>query len=134
MHRTILEPKALVSSYYQALYSGELKKVQAITTQESFYMTLESFGLRVSLRDRSFKEALGRIEDDPYALVEVMHKLSKEMKSRNKRPSIQIVSVQQNGTHRQTVRFKEDGKMKMLHFSRLEGAWKVDYYAGRKVA
>ena len=134
MHITMLEPREMVGEYYKALYGGELKKVQAISTKVSFVMTLESFGLRLSLRDDSFKHALSKIDEDPYALVEVIHKLSKEMKSRAKEPLIEIVSVHHNGSERQTVRFKEDGKMKMLHFSRVGKQWKLDYYAGRSVA
>ena len=134
MHSQNLKPEQLVSEYYTALYSGDIQAIKAITTKESFYMTLESFGLRVAMKDKSFKQALKKMEDDPYALVEVTHKLSRDLKSREKNPRIEIMSVHSNGTKRQTVHFTEDGKAKVMYFSLLEGAWKIDYYAGRKVA
>ena len=95
-------------------------------------MTLESFGLKLALKDPLFKSQLKELET-PEILQEVETKLSKELLSRQKNPQIEITSTLENGEERQTVHFKEDGKDKVLYFSKEDDAWKIDYYAGRKV-
>jgi len=66
-------------------------------------------------------------------LDKVENKLSVELISRKLSPKIDIVSQQWNGTKRQTIKYKEDGKSKKLYFSKEEDGWKINYYAGRKV-
>ena len=126
------EPQDIVAAYYQALYNGELAQVKALMERESYAMTLESFGLRLALRDPLFKSQLKELET-PEILQEVETKLSKELISRQKNPHIEITSIDKNGPERQTVHFKEDGKEKVLYFSKEDEAWKINYYAGRKV-
>jgi hypothetical protein len=125
-------PKDIVISYYQALYRGELALVKTLMEWRSYCMTLESFGLRLALKDPLFRSQLKEIEK-PEVLQEVETKLSKELLSRQKNPLIEITSTLDNGEDRQTVHFKEDGKDKVLYFSKEDDAWKIDYYAGRKV-
>lgn len=129
-----LEPKDLITLYYNALYSGDLPFVKSLMTEESYMMTLETFGLRLSLRDRNFKSKLNEIEEDSVSLAEVERKLSDELVSRNKSPQIVVQDISWNGTRRQTVEYTEDGKLKRLYFSKEDDGWKINYYAGRKVA
>lgn len=126
------EPKDIVIAYYQALYRGDLSEVKTLMEWRSYCMTLESFGLKLALRDPLFKSQLKELET-PVILQEVETKLSKELLSRQKNPQIEITSTLENGEERQTVHFKEDGKDKVLYFSKEDDAWKIDYYAGRKV-
>lgn len=128
------EPQAMVELFYKALYGGDMKQLKTMMTQKSYFMTLESFGIRLSFKDASFKKALQKIEVDKGALVEVEHKLSQDLKERKKKPQIYIVLSVYNGTERQTVHYTEDGKNKVLHFSKESDGWKINYYAGRKVA
>ena len=53
-----MEPKEIIELYYNALYSGDLPFVKELMTAESYMMTLETFGLRLSLRDPVFKAKL----------------------------------------------------------------------------
>ena len=129
-----LEPKDLITLYYNALYSGDLSFVKSLMTEESYMMTLETFGLRLSLRDRNFKSKLKEIEENSVALAEVERKLSDELVSRNKSPQIVVQDISWNGTRRQTVEYTEDGNLKRLYFSKEDDGWKINYYAGRKVA
>jgi len=123
----------MVEHYYTSLYSGDLKSVKEIMTEKSYIMVLESFGLKLSLEDPAFRIQLDKIEEDENALKSVEEKLSIDLKSRKKSPQIHIVDFIENGTERHTVDYTEDGKKKKLHFSKEEGDWKINYYAGRPV-
>ena len=51
-----LQPEEIVSKYYQAFYTnGDLKSVKALMTEESYYMTLEPFGMGLSIKKRELK-------------------------------------------------------------------------------
>ena len=129
----MIEPADIIGFYYKALYSGDLCLVKDLMTPESYMMTLETFGLRLSLRDTEFKAQLKKIKENPTSLAEVENKLSEELASRKLSPKIEIKSKELNGTSRQTIEYTEDGKSKKLYFSKEEGGWKINYYAGRKV-
>ena len=133
MSYSMLEPSDILNLYYTSLYSGNLGAVKELMTEESYYMTLETFGLRLALREPEFKAQLKNIETDEATLDEVENKLSYELISRKKSPLIDIKSTSINGTKRQTINYTEDGKDKKLHFSKEESGWKINYYAGRKV-
>ncbi|MDM5270904.1 hypothetical protein PGH07_01785 [Sulfurovum sp. zt1-1] len=130
--KDIKEPKDIVIAYYHSLYTGDLTQVKKIMTWESYAMTLESFGLKLALKDPVFKSQLKEIET-PEILKQVEIKLSKELASRQKIPQIEIISIESNGSKRQTAHFKEDGKDKVLYFAKEDEDWKINYYAGRKV-
>lgn len=129
----LLDPSDILHLYYTSLYSGDLTAVKELMTEESYMMTLETFGLRLALRDSGFKAQLKKIKEDEDLLTEVENKLSAELISRKLSPKIEIVSQQWNGTKRQTIEYTEDGKSKKLYFSKEEGGWKINYFAGRKV-
>ena len=129
----MLEPSDILSLYYTSLYSGDLSTVKELMTPESYTMTLETFGLRLSLRDQEFKAVLKKIKEDEDALTEVENKLSYDLISRKVSPEIDIKSVSWNGEKRQTIDYTEDGKTKKLYFSKEKDGWKINYYAGRKV-
>jgi hypothetical protein len=130
---SLLEPSDILALYYTSLYSGDLSTVKELMTEESYIMTLETFGLRLSLRDQEFKAQLKEIKEDEVALAEVEHKLSFDLISRKVSPEIDIKSVSWNGEKRQTIDYAEDGKTKKLYFSKEKDGWKINYYAGRKV-
>ncbi len=132
-NKAILEPTEIIALYYTSLYSGDLASVKELMTQESYMMTLETFGLRLALRDLEFKAQLKKIEHDSNVLEEVENKLSSDLISREVSPEIDIKSVSWNGEKRQTIDYTEDGKMKKLYFSKEKNGWKINYYAGRKV-
>ncbi|WP_415406003.1 hypothetical protein ACLHDG_09555 [Sulfurovum sp. CS9] len=125
------EPSEIISKYYHALYNGDLSAVKDLMTEKSYIMTLESFGLRLSFRDGEFKSLLKEIEDSPESLEKVEALLSQEIISRNKAPKIKISKCEPNGSERETVYYTEDGKVKKLYFSKENGGWKINYYAGR---
>lgn len=128
-----IEPSDILALYYTSLYSGDLSTVKALMTAESYMMTLETFGLRLALRDQEFKAQLKEIKEDEDTLAEVEYKLSYDLISRKISPEIDIKSVSWNGEKRQTIDYTEDGKMKKLYFSKEKDGWKINYYAGRKV-
>lgn len=130
----MLAPSDILELYYTSLYSGDLSTVKELMTAESYMMTLETFGLRLSLRDHKFKAQLKKIKEDEGALTEVENKLSYNLIARKISPNIDIKSVSSNGTERQTLDYTEDGKVKKLYFSKEKDGWKINYYAGRKVA
>ena len=129
----VMEPDEILDLYYKALYSGDLSLVKSLMTPESYIMTLETFGLRLSFRDSEFKEQLKEIEENATSLAEVENKLSEELISRKLSPKIEIKSKEWNGTQRQTIEYTEDEKSKKIYFSKEEDGWKINYYAGRKV-
>lgn len=129
-----LEPKDIIGLYYNALYSGDLPFVKGLMTAESYSMTLDTFGLRLSLKDPAFKARLQEMDENATSLAEVERKLSDNLVSRNLSPKIEVKNVLSNGTKRQTVEYTEDGMLKKLYFSKEEDGWKINYYAGRKVA
>ncbi len=133
MSHVMLVPSDILNLYYTSLYSGDLCAVKELMTEESYYMTLETFGLRLALRDPEFKAHLKNIKEDTDALAEVENKLSFDLISRKMSPKIEIKSTSWNGTKRQTINYTEDEKDKKLYFSKEENGWKINYYAGRKV-
>jgi|GEM_PF-882696 len=128
-----LQPEEVVNRYYKALNSGDLESIKCLMTQKSYFMTLESLGLRLAFKDVSFKHSLENIEEDEDALQKVEQELSKELSSREGSPEIHIEKVEPNGSCRITVYYTEDGKVKNLYFSKEEEGWKINYFAGRKV-
>jgi hypothetical protein len=129
----LLDTSDILNLYYTSLYNGDLCAVKELMTKESYIMTIETFGLRLSLRDAEFKTQLKKIKEDTDSLDEVENKLSVELISRKLSPKIEIKSKEWNGTKRQTIEYTEDGKSKKLYFSKEEDGWKINYYAGRKV-
>jgi len=127
-----IEPQDLVLLYYKLLYSGDLTGLGKIMTRSSYFITLESFGLSLSIRNIAFKNLLENIENDASSLDQVEDMLSKDLISRHLSPKIDIVSIQDNGIDRKTVNYLEDGAKKQLHFSKENGDWKINYFAGRK--
>ncbi len=125
-----LQPEGIVGRYYQALYSGDLQGVKNFMTEKSYVMVLESFGFRLSLKDPSFKVRLEEIEESESSLQEVEKKLSAELLLRKRSPHINIQKVKANGAKRKTVSYEEDGKAKKLYFSKEDGHWLINYYAG----
>jgi hypothetical protein len=127
-----LDIEPLVLLYYRLLYSGDLIGLGKIMTRSSYFITLESFGLSLSIRDIAFKNLLENIENDASSLAQVEDMLSKDLISRRLSPKKEIVSIQNNGIDRKTVNYLEDGAKKQLHFSKENGDWKINYFAGRK--
>jgi hypothetical protein len=123
----MMEPDEILGLYYKALYSGDLSLVKDLMTPESYIMTLETFGLRLSFRDADFKAQLKEIEENTTSLAEVENKLSEELISRKLSPKIEIKSKEWNGTERQTIVYTEDEKSKKLYFSKEEDGWKINY-------
>ena len=133
MSYEMLVPEDILNLYYTSLYSGDLSTVKELMTEESYIMTLETFGLRLALRDREFKRKLKNIEEDVAVMEEVENKLSFDLISRKLSPEIKIKSSSLNGTKRETIEYTEDQKPKKLYFSKEKSGWKINYYAGRKV-
>ena len=128
-----LQPEEIVSRYYEARSQGDLESIKSLMTEQSYYMTLDSLGLKLAFKDVSFKKMLGSIEDDETSLVEVENTLSKYLLSVDTPYEIKIQSVEPNSTQRKTVSYTENGKVKNLYFSKESNGWKINYYAGRKV-
>ncbi len=133
MSNECLQPEETVSRYYKALYSGDLKSVKDLMTEESYYMTLEPFGMGLSFKDPAFKTVWDQIEESQDALHEVEQKISAELLSRNLSPQIDIKRVEPNGSERKTVYYERDGKKKRMHFSQKDGNWLINYFAGRPI-
>ncbi len=133
MPYSMLDTSDVLNLYYTSLYSGDLCAVKELMTEESYYMTLETFGLRLALRDPEFKAQLKNIKEDADSLADVENKLSFELIARKLSPVIDIKSTSWNGTKRQTIEYTEDEKSKKLYFSKEKDGWKINYYAGRKV-
>ena len=49
MPYAMLDPSDILNLYYTSLYSGDLCTVKELMTDESYIMTLETFGLRLAL-------------------------------------------------------------------------------------
>lgn len=128
-----LQPEELVSQYYQALYDGDLKKLKAFMIEKSYYMTLESLGVKRAFKDAMFKNDLENIEEDSVSLEKVEESLSTELLSHRSTVKVEIGKVESNGINRKTVYYTEDGKVKNFYFSKEKDGWKINYYAGRKV-
>ncbi len=129
----ILQPEEIVKRYYKSLYGGDIHDVRELMTPKSYYMALESLGLKLSFKNPIFKKELESIGDDNLALRSVEKQLSIELLSRNLSPIISIKQVKENGNTRKTVYYTEDGKAKELYFSQENTTWKINYYAGCKV-
>ena len=134
IHSNGLQPEEIVSKYYQALYSGDLKSVKGLMTKESYFMTLEPFGMGLAFKDPAFKTEWDKIEESPDALHDVEKKISVELLSLNLSQHIDIKQIEPNGSERKIVYYEEDGKKKRLYFSNEDDYWLIDYYAGCPVS
>jgi hypothetical protein len=128
-----LRPEEIVGCYYDALRNGDLESLRVLMTPQSYFMALDSLGLKLAFKDPAFKEMLGKIEEDAAALEQVEEALGKDLPSRNHPSEIEIGECEPNGSERMTVHYTEDGKVKKFYFSKEEDGWKINYYAGRKV-
>lgn len=133
MQKECLQPEKIVGKYYQALYNGDLKSLKDMMTEDSYYMALEPFGIKLSFKDPLFKLQWNKFEVDKDTLNEVEKKLSKELLSLALSPQIVIQQIQENGLKRKIVYFDENGKHKKLYFSKKNCQWVIDYFAGRPV-
>lgn len=130
-----LQPEEIVSKYYQSFYSnGDLKSTKDLMTEESYYMALEPFGMGLAFRDPVFKMKWDKIKESQDALQEVEKKISAELLSRNLSHNIDIKQIEPNGSERKIVYYEENGKKKKLYFSKKEGHWLIDFYAGCPVS
>lgn len=132
-HNDFLQPEEMVGKYYHALYSGDLQSVKEMMTEESYTMTLEPFGLKLSFNDPVFKIQWDQIKENKDALYEVEKKISLELLSRKLSPLIDIKQAEPMGLERITVHYTKDGKKKKLYFSKEFGDWRINYFAGRPV-
>ena len=130
----LMKPEEIVIRYYELLYGGSIGKLKELMVSSSYRMTLEAFGLRLSLKNPVFKSLLEKIEEDDRTLKKVEELLCAELASRKISPEIQIVEVEMNGEKRMTVHFTENKKEKKLYFSKKNEVWKIDYYAGRRIS
>ena len=128
-----LAPELIVKLFYHSLYSGDLQTIKSILTPKSYLMTLESFGLRLALKDPLFKSELSHIDESDSSLQRVEEMLSDELASRKRSPQLSIIDTEENGPNRTTVSYAEDGKYKKLYFSHNGHQWLIDYFAGRPV-
>ena len=128
-----LQPEEIVVRYYHALYRGNLQSLKEIMTEESYIMTLEPFGIKLSFTDPVFKTLWDQIEESNDALSEVEKKISEELISRNLSPQIDIKQTEPIGLERIIVHYTKDGGNKKLYFSKESGDWRIDYFAGRPV-
>ncbi|MCD6654280.1 MAG: hypothetical protein LT067_05885 [Sulfurovum sp.] len=133
MTENFTRPEEIVMRYYELLRSGSVGALKECMVRSSYLMTLEAFGVRLSLKNPSFKSFLEQINEDKDALAKVEALLSEELAFRGVSPSIRIVEVEMNGEERLTVHYTEDEKKKKLYFSKESNTWKIDYYAGRKI-
>ena len=132
-YNDILQPEEMVGKYYYALYSGDLQSVKEMMTEESYYMTLEPFGIKLSFNDPLFKIQWDQIEENKDALSEVEKKISVELLSRDLSSQIDIKQIEPIGLERIIVHYTKDGKNKKLYFSKESGDWRINYFAGRPV-
>ena len=123
----------MVVKYYHALNGGDLSSVKEMMTEESYYMALEPFGMKLSFNDPVFKTQWDQIEESKDALHEVEKKISEELLSRNLSPHIEITNTEENGLERMIVHYTKDGKNKKLYFSKEGSDWRINYFAGRHV-
>ena len=128
-----LQPEEMVNKYYHALYSGDLQSLKEMMTKESYYMTLEPFGIKLSFTDPLFKTQWDQIEENKDALYEVEKKISVELLSRNLSPQIDIKQTEPIGLERFIVHYTKDGENKKLYFSKEGSNWLINYFAGRPV-
>lgn len=97
-------------------------------------MSLEPFGMGLAFKDPAFKVKWDKIKESQDALQEVEKRISAELLSRNLSHQIDIKQIEPNGSERKIVYYEEDGKKKRLYFSKKDGHWLIDYYAGRPVS
>lgn len=128
-------PEAIVADYYRALAAGDMASLRTMMVPGSYVMTLEAYGLRRALTDPVFKVLLKQIETDASALEKVEKTISLMLRQDNGETArIADIWTETLGPDRCAVRYTEAGIPKKLSFSKTEAGWKIDYYAGRKLA
>ncbi|MEA3490931.1 MAG: hypothetical protein U9R27_03440, partial [Campylobacterota bacterium] len=100
IHNDCMQPEEIVCRYYHLLYGGDLKSLRELMTDKSYYMALESLGIKLSFRDPLFRGKLESMEDNEVSLQEVEQQLSIDLLSRDLSPRINIERVEPNGSDR----------------------------------
>ncbi|MBU0720840.1 hypothetical protein KJ877_05815 [bacterium] len=119
-------------SYYENIRRGNLQVLSALMSEESYFITLESFGFRHVFKESAFKELLNNIGNDEASLKKVETVISDDLKKESREHTIEVVSFEPKAPERITLHYKEDGHPKKLYFSFSDGMWKIDYKAGRE--
>ena len=101
--------------------------------EESYHITLESFGFKRAFKDLEFKKILKNIDLSKEDLSKVEEIISHDLRVNSIEHTIDIVNFESNGDERITLHYKEDGNTKKMYFSNSSGTWKISHKAGRKV-
>lgn len=118
--------------YYKAIESGDLKLLSSIMREASYFIALESFGFKHSLKDEKFRETLKNIDRDDKALDRVEKVISADLRESPREHKLDINEIESNGPERIILHYREDGHPKKLYYSYSDGMWKIDYMAGRR--
>lgn len=124
--------KESLESYYTSISEGNLTKLSTLMTQESYIITISTFGFKKAFKDESFKQLLKEIEKNAYALSQVERILSYELQKEARKNIIEVVSYEQKGVDRVTLHYNEDAHTKKIYFSKQNENWQIDLKAGRK--
>ena len=106
--------------------------LSTLMTDESYLITLETLGFKRAFKETHFKKLLKMAKEDADALQEVEEVLSSDLKRESRTHAVETVSFESKGPRRITLHYREDGHPKKLYFSSSDGAWKINYKAGRK--
>lgn len=118
-------------SYYEALERGDLRTLASLMTKKSYLMMLKSLGLKRAIKEKTFKVLLTAIEGSEKALKKVETLLSTDLAQAAQTHDVALLAFDPSGSNRATVRYTEDGHPKKLHFSYVQGRWKIDYSVDR---
>ena len=119
-------------SYYESIKRGDLQRLSALMTRESYIIYLEALGFKRAFKDVEFKKLLKEIADNETSLRTVEEVLSDYLAKEEREHKLIINSFESKGSDRVTLHYSEDRHPKKLYFSSSLGEWKIDFKAGRK--
>ena len=132
---TALEKKLTESLhlYYESLGSADLKSLRSVMEDESYFTLLEMMSFKHVFHEPSFKSSLEAMQRDALALKKVEDAVSLDLKKRVQDSEIKILRLEHKCSHRITLHYTQNDKLKKMYFSSSEANWKIDSKAGRKL-
>jgi len=123
-------PVDTVTAYYRAMNSADLSALKHVMDEASYDTEIQIYALSIAFKDPGFRQRLdGYVEHEADRLA-VERAVADKLRQRPKR-SVSGFTVQKLGKERCSVKYREDGKKRMLYVRKVGEIWNIDHKAGR---
>ena len=123
-------PVDAVTAYYRAMNSADLTTLKRVMDEASYDTEMQVYALSVAFKDPGFRKHLNGYAEHDADRLAVERAVAEKLRQRPKR-TVSGFIVQKLGKERCSVKYRENGKKRMLYVRKVGEIWKIDYKAGR---